>query len=184
MSFIQLILFVMGSLGIVWFSRSSLKNSGNHGFYRFFAWEVILVLFVRNMPDWFQNPFSPQQLLSWVFLILSLILIAQGVQLFRQEGNLDQNREDPTLVGIEKTTQLVTSGVYGYIRHPFYASLLFLTWGIFIKQITWIGFILALWASIFLFITAKIEEGENIQFFGNPYQDYMQSTKMFIPFIL
>jgi protein-S-isoprenylcysteine O-methyltransferase Ste14 len=177
------IIFVLASIGIVWVSRSSLRNFHSHGFYRFFAWEVILVLFLMNVNYWFLDPFSLNQIFSWIFLLISLVLIIRGVQLFQEKGKLDSKRNDPSLVGIEKTTELVTNGIYHYIRHPFYSSLLFLGWGIFLKHVSWVGFILALIVTILLTITAKKEEVENIHFFGEEYQMYMKQTKMFVPFI-
>jgi protein-S-isoprenylcysteine O-methyltransferase Ste14 len=173
----------VGTIAIVWVSWSSLRDIQSHGFYRFFAWEIILIMFAVNVRYWIQDPFSFRQIIAWTLLIISLVLIFQSVQLFRRKGRIDQERDDPSLVGIEKTTELVTSGVYHYIRHPFYSSLLFLTWGIFFKQITWIVLLLAIAATIFLIITAKIEEVENIEYFGAEYRDYMQSTKMFIPYV-
>jgi protein-S-isoprenylcysteine O-methyltransferase Ste14 len=139
-------------------------------------------LFLLNVEKWFANPFSPVQIISWSLLIISLVLIYQGVQMFRKKGGLSQQRSDSELVGIEKTTELVTSGVYHYIRHPFYSSLLFLGWGIFFKDISWIGLFLAFLNTLFLIITAKIEEVENIQYFGRRYQEYMKRTQMFVPF--
>jgi protein-S-isoprenylcysteine O-methyltransferase Ste14 len=179
----KIILFVFASLGIVWVSRSSLRSYRNHGFYRFFSWEVILVLFLMNMDYWFIDPFNARQIFAWLFLLISLILILQGVRLFQQRGNIDQNRSDPALMGVEKTTELVTSGVYHYIRHPFYSSLLFLGWGILLKHVTWMGIFLAVANTVFLLLTAKIEESEDVQYFGEPYQKYKTQTKMFIPFI-
>ena len=179
----KVILFVLATIGITWVSRSSLRNVQFHGFYRFFAWETILILFLVNMNYWFEDPFSLRQIISWSFLIVSLVLIYQGVQLFRRQGRLDQERNDPALVGIEKTTELVTTGVYQYIRHPFYSSLLFLGWGILLKNVNWIGALLAVVTTILLIITARKEEIENIQFFGENYQEYMKRTKMFVPFI-
>jgi protein-S-isoprenylcysteine O-methyltransferase Ste14 len=184
MSVIDLIVFVFGTIVIVWMSRSPLRNVRSHGFYRFFAWEFILVLFVLNVNYWIVDPFSFHQIISWALLIVSLSLIIQGVRLFRKEGNIDQKRNDSTLVGIERTTRLVTSGIYRYIRHPFYSSLLFLAWGIFFKRPAWLGAILAVLTTACLIVTAKKEEIENIDFFGKPYQEYMEGTKMFIPFIL
>jgi len=179
----KVILFVLATIGITWVSRSSLRDVLFHGFYRFFAWETILILFLVNMNYWFVDPFSLRQIISWSFLIVSLVLIYQGVQLLRRKGRLDQERNDPALVGIEKTTELVTTGVYHYIRHPFYSSLLFLGWGILLKNVNWIGILLAVLTTILLIITAKKEEIENIQFFGENYQEYMKRTKMFVPFI-
>ena len=177
------ILFVLATIGITWVSRSSLLNIQFHGFYRFFAWETILIFFLVNMNYWFEDPFSLRQIISWSFLIVSLVLIYQGVQLFRRKGGLDQARNDPALVGIEKTTELVTTEVYHYIRHPFYSSLLFLGWGILFKNVSLIGVILAIIATTLLIITAKKEEIENIEFFGEKYREYMKNTKMFVPFI-
>jgi protein-S-isoprenylcysteine O-methyltransferase Ste14 len=180
----KVITFVLATIGIIWVSRSSLRTVQYHGFYRFFAWETILILFLMNMNYWFVDPFSLRQIFSWLFLIASIVLIYQGVQLFRKQGELDQDRNDPALVGIEKTTELVTTGLYRYIRHPFYGSLLFLGWGILLKKVGWIALVLALINTILLIITAKKEEKENIEYFGETYQEYMKQTKMFVPFIL
>ena len=181
---IQWIIFFIGTAVIVWVSRSSLRDVRSHGFYRFFAWEIILIMFAVNIRYWLMEPFSVRQIIAWILLIISLILIFKGVQLFRQMGKIDQERADPSLIGIEKTTKLVTTGLYRTIRHPFYSSLLFLAWGIFFKQITWMMLLLAIGASVFLFITAKTEETENLEYFGEPYREYMKNTKMFIPYVL
>ena len=163
----KLIIFALASLGITWVSRSSLRDIRSHGFYRFFAWEAILVLILLNVNDWFLAPFSARQIISWIMLITSLILIISGVQLLRRKGKQGSRPDDPTLVGIEKTTQLVTTGIYGYIRHPFYSSLLFLGWGAYLKHPAWVGTFLAVAATIFLVITARIEEKENVGWFGD-----------------
>lgn len=180
---VKIVLFVLSTAAITWVSRAALREPNSHGFYRFFAWETILILFLINVDAWFVDPFALRQILSWAFLITSLVLIYLGVQMFRQRGKIDSNRRDPALVGIEKTTELVTSGVYKTIRHPFYASLLFLAWGILLKQITWLGILLALTATVFLVLTARKEEVENIRYFGEIYRSYMQQTKMFIPYV-
>ena len=129
------------------------------------------------------DPFRVSQLVSWVFLIVSLLLIVEGVRLFKRKGRLNQERDGPALVGIEKTTELVTTGIYHYLRHPFYSSLLFLCWGIFFKNISFIGTVLAILTTLLLLITAKKEEIENLRFFGEKYREYMKLTRMFIPYI-
>jgi protein-S-isoprenylcysteine O-methyltransferase Ste14 len=180
---LKVLVFVLATISIAWVSRSSLRNPRFHGFYRFFAWETILVLFLVNMDYWFIDPFTLPHTFSWFFLIVSLVLIVLGVRMFQRIGKIDRERQDPGLVGIEKTTELVTTGVYRYIRHPFYSSLLFLAWGIMLKRVAWLPILLALSTTIFLLITARIEERENIHFFGDKYQIYMKETRMFIPYI-
>lgn len=182
-SIYKLILFVIGTLGILWVSRESLRNPQHHGFYRFFVWEGIFALFLMVMDAWFADPLSFRQIISWALLITSLVLIYQGVRMFREKGKIDQRRKDSALVGIERTTELVTSGVYKYIRHPFYSSLLFLCWGILLKGVNWISIILAAIITALLVVMARIEESENLRYFNEKYQVYMQKTKMFIPYI-
>ena len=86
------------------------------------------------------------------------------------------------LVGIEKTTRLVTTGIFKYIRHPLYSSLLLLAWGVFFKNPSWAACGLAVGATAFLLATARTEEAENVRYFGSAYQAYMRQTKMFIPY--
>jgi protein-S-isoprenylcysteine O-methyltransferase Ste14 len=176
-------LFLVGSLGLIWVSRASLRHPRSHGFYRFFAWELLLALFLLNARKWFYRPFTPHQLVSWLLLCVSLFLVLQGVDLLRRRGALDERRDDAALLGMEKTTALITSGVYAYIRHPLYSSLLFLGWGIFFKSPSWPGGLLALAATGFLALTARAEEAENLRYFGPAYADYRARTKMFLPYL-
>jgi len=179
----KVIVFIVASLGLVWRSWSSLLDYRSHGFYRFLAWEAILVLVLLNVNYWFKDPFSIHQIVSWLLLIISLFLVIHGFQLLRRVGKPDSKRNDPSLVGIEKTTRLVSVGAYRYIRHPLYSSLLYGAWGVFFKHPSWAGISLAVITTFFLTVTAKTEEAENIRFFGAAYQSYMKQTKMFVPFL-
>ena len=177
-------IFVLASAGIVYISRASLRAPRSHGFYRFFAWEAILALILLNLEYWFRDPFSMHQVLSWILLIVSAFLVIHAVHLLRIVGRPDAKRSDEAAtIGIEKTTQLVSVGAYKYIRHPMYSSLLFLAWGVFFKDLSWLSGILALVSTACLVATAKVEEAEDIRFFGSAYQTYIKQTKMFIPFL-
>ena len=79
---------------------------------------------------------------------------------------------------------MIKTGLFRFIRHPLYGSLLFLTWGIFLKHTTLDLLIVAMLSTVFLIITAKLEERENIRFFGDKYREYIKETKMFIPYII
>ncbi|MBI5353029.1 MAG: isoprenylcysteine carboxylmethyltransferase family protein [Chloroflexi bacterium] len=180
----KILIYVIGTLVLVYISRHSLRMPRSHGFYRFFAWECILGLFLLNASFWFYRPFAWYQLISWTLLFASLIPLGFGVGALMSRGKPIEKREsDPSLLAFEKTTQLVTSGIYKYIRHPLYSSLLLLTWGIFFKVLSAAGILLAIASTIFLILTAKADEAECIQFFGADYQNYMKYTKRFIPFL-
>jgi len=179
----RLIAFALGSALLLYVSRESLFRPHSHGFYRFFAWESISALVLLNTPQWFRNPLSPLQLISWLLLAVSIVLVSHGVHLLRVVGKPNQDRSDPDLFSLEKTSCLVTVGIYKYIRHPLYSSLLFLTWGAFLKETSWLGLLLAFSSSLFLLLTAKSDEAECQRHFGDAYQTYMDGTKRFIPFL-
>jgi protein-S-isoprenylcysteine O-methyltransferase Ste14 len=82
----------------------------------------------------------------------------------------------------EATPQLVTKGIYRTIRHPLYASLLYLAWGIFFKSPSILDGCLVIVATAFLYATARADEAECRVKFGKEYADYMNKTRMFVPF--
>jgi protein-S-isoprenylcysteine O-methyltransferase Ste14 len=181
----QWILFVAASSLLSAISWKSLHHPRSHGFYRFFAWETILALFLINASFWFYRPFSWNQIIAWSLLMLSLMPLALGIHSLRVHGEPTEQREnEPFLLAFEKSTSLVTTGIYHYVRHPLYSSLLLLTWGIFFKSPSVIGTLLAVATTLLLIATAKADEKECSQFFGPPYLEYMRKTKMFIPYLL
>ncbi len=171
----NIFIFVVVSVGIALFTRYSLRNGHRHGLHRFFAFECILVLTIFVRPKWFQDPFSVTQIGSWILLLSSLALALHALFLYfttARPGGYFENAQT-----------MVARGAYKYIRHPMYASLLLLTWGIFCKDFALHTTLLTVVASLFLFATAKVEESENIHRFGEEYSLYMKRTRMFIPTI-
>lgn len=180
----KIVVFVVVSSLLVYISRDSLRAPRSHGFYRFFAWEFILALFLLNVDVWFRDPCSWHQLISWFLLVLSIIPLVFGIHALRTRGKPTQQRNsEPQLLAFEKTSTLVTTGIYHYIRHPLYSSLLMLAWGIFFKTPSGLGLFLALGATVFLVFSARADEAECIRFFGSEYQEYMKKTRMFLPYI-
>ncbi len=180
----KVIIFIIISITLAWISRASLRVIRSHGFYRFFAWEFITALVLLNLEYWFRNPFSANQLISWLLLLASLFVLAHGVHLLHVIGRPNSKKNlDAPLLGFEKTTALVTVGAYRYIRHRLYASLLYLAWGVFLKDPVMPALALTVAATLFLVATAKFEEAENAHLFGIAYEMYKNQTKMFVPFL-
>ncbi len=177
-----MVLFVFGTLFFIMVSRKPLRNMRSHGFYRFFVFESILTLVCLNLPFWFSDPFSYIQLLSWGFLSVSVVLVFQGLYQLKTQGGSRRTIAQAENFAFENTTSLVVTGIYKYIRHPMYSSLLFLAWGTFLKHISPFGVGLVVVAGVCLLATAKIEETENCAYFGPGYTDYMNRSRMFIPF--
>ena len=117
-------------------------------------------------------------------MLISLLLVYQGVVALRRHGQASEQREAPGFYTFEKTTALVRSGIFAYIRHPMYASLLALAWGAYFQGPSRIGALVALAGSIFLVLTAKADEQECLRYFGRQYAKYKQQTWMFIPYLL
>ncbi len=184
---IRVLIFVVVTAALAWVSRAPLVLPRSHGFPRFFAWECIVALLLLNVVSvrqWFGAPLSPRQLASWILLFGSIVLVAPaGLQLLKHGKPSAERPHDPSLFAFEKTTRLVTTGFYRYIRHPLYGSLLLLTWGVLFKRPALPALALALAATGFLVATAKAEEGENVRYFGEEYRSYMRTTRMFIPFL-
>jgi len=180
---IKIIFILLGSAVITAVSWRSLKNPRSHGFYRFFAFETLLVMFAQNAPAWFDAPLSPHQQVSWIFMIASLILIIHSLDLILilglSEGSIPQSPNLP----FENTTRLVVVGAYRFIRHPMYASVILLTWGVAMKEPSVRSLCLSVVVMVLLYVTARVEERENIERFGEEYRQYMKKSRMFIPFI-
>jgi protein-S-isoprenylcysteine O-methyltransferase Ste14 len=175
MTGLQITAFAVLSVPALVLSFPYLREPRSHGFARFLGFEGTLLLIIANADVWFEAAASPAHLLSWILLAASLALALHAYSLLRRRGR-------PTR-SIETTTALVTSGAYHYIRHPLYASLLLLAGGAFLKDprlwttIVFCGTVAAFYA------TALAEEREALTRFGEPYRQYMQQTKRFIPYL-
>ncbi len=143
--------------------------------WRMVALEASLALVVLEPQGWFVAPWTPLHVISWTFLLISIYLVVDAV--CRLLG-LGKPRGWP-----EKTTVLVKSGPYRYIRHPMYASLVYFVWGAVLKELFPTGVLLALVATAAAWASARAEEAENLRKFGRAYADYATHTKMFVPFI-
>ncbi len=165
--FLAWILFTIILLGF------TLARSHPYRFPRFLAFESILSLIFLNATSWFLDPFSIKQVVSWIFLVGSIFLVGQGFFLIKTKGNPEGDFED--------TTTLITTGIYKYIRHPLYTSLILFSLGVFLKDPSLLGTGLVFTTVIGVYLTSRIEEGHNLERFGESYQDYMVATKRFIP---
>lgn len=177
-------LAALGAVGALVLSRRSLLHPASHGFYRLFAFLAILALLPLALPHWFERPFSTRQLCSWALLFGSIYPALRGLQLLRRRGRPVAGDPATGLLAFENTSALVTDGIYRLIRHPMYASLLALAWGIALKSPTGPALALAVAAAAALCATARAEEAENLARFGDAYRDYMARTRRFVPFVL
>jgi protein-S-isoprenylcysteine O-methyltransferase Ste14 len=171
-------LFAGCSAALLWASRNPLHHPGSHGFWRFFAWEAILGVIVLN-----RNA-QGEQFISETLLLVSLLPLVLGLLALSKAGRGAGKREDEALYVWERTTTLMTDGIFSLIRHPMYAAMLALNWAMFFRAISVPGFVLALLASYWVLRTAKADERECIAYFGEPYLIYMRNSARFVPWLL
>ena len=78
---------------------------------------------------------------------------------------------------------LVTSGIYAFIRHPMYLSVIIVSFAMVLSSVTLLQTSLFLALVLVLFLKAKREESIWMED-GEEYAKYRASTKLFIPFVL
>lgn len=99
-----------------------------------------------------------------IILIASLIIIGMGwKKIHRAQG------------------ELVTDGIYKYIRHPQYTGFILM---IIAFLIQWPTIITLVMAPLLMFLythLAKKEEQKMLELFGDKYREYMMTTRRFFP---
>lgn len=84
---------------------------------------------------------------------------------------------------IKKEAILITWGAYKYIRHPMYFCVLLMMLSVISLDLNLLNIFLYLFLIFVLFLKAKKEENLWKKESKN-YEEYMNKTKMFIPFTL
>ena len=83
---------------------------------------------------------------------------------------------------IKENCELVTSGVYAYVRHPMYLSVLLSMFGVAVIYFTYYEFVLFLFLLITLLVKMFYEE-RLWKCHNRAYIGYVQKTKRLIPFV-
>lgn len=120
----------------------------------------------------------PLEIIGLLFVIIGTAII------FIARKHIGTNWTHAAEFQVKKGQQLVTTGIYKYIRHPIYASLIVTIIGIQLVVGTWLV-IPATALVIYLGYTqAKREEYLLLQHFGTKYQDYMKTSWMLVPRVI
>ncbi len=144
----------------------------------------LLALFMFFIPliyavtDWLD--FADYNLPTWMGWLGVVLLIGALVVFWRAHKDLKSNWS-PTLEIFADHT-LITNGIYGYIRHPMYAS----QWLWVIAQILLLQNWLAgppnlLFFIAFYILRVRAEEQMMVDKFGASYRAYMAKTRRVLP---
>ena len=137
------------------------------------AYELILVFlqfFIISL-HFFQWEFIPQkqiiQVNSFSYLIGTLIIIIAFIIMLVAIKDLGRNLS-PFPRPINKSN-LVTTGIYRFMRHPMYYSLIFISFGFFITKLS----IYYLFLSISLCLIIKFKIALEEQYLNNKFKNYL-----------
>ena len=137
------------------------------------AYEIILVFlqfFIISL-HFFQWEFIPQkqiiQVSSFSYILGYLIIIVAFIIILFAIKDLGRNLSPfPRPIN---NSNLVTTGIYRFTRHPMYYSLIFISFGVFITKLS--VYYLFLTTSLILIIKFKIALEE--QYLKNKFKNYL-----------
>ena len=84
---------------------------------------------------------------------------------------------------MKENAELITTGIYAYIRHPMYLAVILMMLGVLISSPTLLEALLFILLIMVLLLKAKREEAIWVQE-SEVYVAYKKRTKLFIPFVL
>lgn len=96
---------------------------------------------------------------------------------------LGLNWTDSAESQIKMKHNLVTNGIYKFIRHPIAAGYCFFIIGVELLVASWLVIPLAIGLLVGGYVQSRKEEAILTREFGGDYVSYIRRTKMFIPYI-
>jgi len=82
---------------------------------------------------------------------------------------------------VRKDTVLVTTGLYGFVRHPIYLGIFIFLWTLAIMTANLLVLLATLALLAVLYASIDEEEVILIDRFGDEYREYKKRTPRFIP---
>lgn len=139
--------------------------------------EAILIFQVLGLPLFqIPNASSSMQIIGLVFIIIGASISISA------RKSLGSNWAHAFEYQVKNKQELVTSGIYKYIRHPIYAGVILgFTGGELVAKSYLVFIVLILIPAAYH--QAKLEENLLVEHFADEYKKYMKRSKMFIPLL-
>lgn len=139
---------------------------------------ILLGYFTLQVTDYFILPMLLLKLTGAVLLIISLILFYIAFNAFDMREFLGiiskQNK---------KESNLITGGIYQYVRHPLYTATIIICIALLCLHPTFGVLIFCLAAFVYLEIGTRLEEKKLIDEFGTDYTEYRKKVKKYFPYL-
>ena len=122
-------------------------------------------------------------IVQFILIAISITLLISGVlkyDMFQFVG-IRQIISGKSYSTLSENGEIVTSGILGITRHPWYSGSIIFLW-IYFKNMYVSTLIVSILLTIYLVIGAVLEERKLILEFGDSYRDYMMKVSMLFPF--
>ena len=113
---------------------------------------------------------------------LGLVMFASGL-LTMQWAEASLGKQFSVEVTLQEGHELITSGLYQYLRHPRYLGIMVFTIGIALVFRSWLGLMLGVVLTVVLIWRIGKEEQLLHQEFGAAWEDYSRESWRLIPFV-
>lgn len=155
------------------------KTDNKSRFFEVILFNISAIYILTNLFGYVLFPFQNLSIQSFGFALVVLGFLEAMAARKALNDNWTQSFE----YQIKKEHELITKGMYGYVRHPIYGGLILMVTGVLLVS----GSYTFLIGSMLIIIAAEIfahrEEKLLTTHFGKKYIEYKKTTKKFIPFI-
>jgi len=130
-----------------------------------FIAQIVLCLFYYN-----QLGIAIFVYLGWTIFLVAMIIGWQARMAFENKGGARAGES------LTKTRTVVTSGIYGIVRHPMYLSFMLFSLALVLLSQHWLNAVLGMVVIGILYSDMRREEQKTRVKFGDPYQVYMEQA--------
>ncbi len=164
----------LAKTGMMHMHNENIKTGRVLVFLQFLLAAIVIALTLIESLLTHRQEITEVKIISIVLIILGIAAVIAALITFNQ-------RVTPNPVPLE-TAKLRTNGIYGYIRHPMYFSVILFLIGFTLYERAYYSFFLNIIVVIFLVFKIKFEEIELGKHFPD-YKLYQAKTKKLLPFI-
>jgi len=150
------------------------RELGLSGSLSIWIWDVYMVCGIVAGVTY--RPFGFQLAAGWrvlglVTVLAGAILALRGMLEFRSLARISALEE----------SRLITTGIYGHVRHPQHAGLLAVAFGSAIAFQTRVGLLTAVVFLVWSLIQTRLEDRRLIVLFGDEAQRYISAVPRYVP---
>lgn len=158
-----------------------MNDNDNHlplfGVGPFLIFPILIITVISIVLTWY-DMVPVYSLNSGVITVIGAVLIILGI-IFWVMAVLKSNIDDEI-----KSDRLVTTGIYGLVRHPIYAAFLYAVTGLILISNNLYLFVLpVIYWMVLTIAMIKTEEKWLTDKFGESYIEYSRKVSRFVPYL-